>query len=57
LGVAVEAVGEVPDSATTPGGRHPAFTVRGCGGAFPAGPDIGINLGDGGTPTIERYKL
>ena len=51
LGVAVEAVDEVPDSAATPGGRHPAFTVRGVGGAFPAGPDIGINLGDGGTPT------
>ena len=51
LGAAVEAVDEVFDSPATPGGRHPAFTVHGVGGAFPVGPDLSINLGDGGTPT------
>ena len=51
LGVAVEAIDEVFDSTATPGGRLPAFAVRGVGGAFAAGPDVTINLGDGGTPT------
>ena len=51
LGASVEARDEVFDSPATPGGRHPAFTVTGVGGAFPAGPDVSINLGDGGTPT------
>ena len=51
LGVAVEKVDAVPCGPGMPGGRHEAFRVRGCGGALPAGPDVRVDLGDGGTPT------
>ena len=33
------------------GGAHPGFRVQGVGGAFPAGEDAALHLGDGGTPT------
>ena len=51
LGVAVEQIDSVPCGPGAPGGRHPAFCVLGCGGAFAAGPDVRVDLGDGGTPT------
>ena len=48
LGVAVEQIDSVPCGPGAPGGRHPAFCVLGCGGAFAAGPDVRVDLGDKG---------
>lgn len=47
LGAEVEEVA----AGDLPSGRHGGFRVRGVGGAFPPGPDVTVNLGDGGTPT------
>lgn len=47
LGAGIEEVAASPE----PSGSHGGFRVRGVGGAFPPGPDLTVNLGDGGTPT------
>ena len=47
LGAAID---EVPPGSEAPG-HHGGFRIRGVGGAFPPGPDLTVNLGDGGTPT------
>ena len=51
LGAAVETVDAAPCGAELPGGRHEAFRVRGCAGAFGPADDVRVDLGDGGTPT------
>lgn len=51
LGVAVHAIDLVPSGGADPCGRHEGFRMHGCGGAFPGGPDLRVDLGDGGTPT------
>lgn len=50
LGVSVRAIEEAPATGDSTG-QWPGFEVEGRGGALPGGPDVAVNLGDGGTPT------
>jgi 3-phosphoshikimate 1-carboxyvinyltransferase len=50
LGIPVEPVAGSTEAGTSPG-RWPGFEVSGTGGAFEAGADVTLDLGDGGTPT------